>query len=114
MSSEINELILKELRKISKMFILVHAESIEKELEKIANTDKRKIMWLLIDGKRMSKDIAEVLKVSEEAVNKFLRKLSVAGFATNPKGKPPKRIIDYVPPAWIELLNKLEGGEENE
>jgi len=28
--------------------------------------------------------------------------------------KPPKRIIDYVPPAWIELLNKLEEGEENE
>lgn len=113
MSTEINELILKELKKISKILTLVYAKPIEKELGKIANTDKRKIMWVLIDGEKMSKDIAEILNVSEEAVNKFLRKLSVAGFATNPKGKPPKRIIDYVPPSWIELLDKLEG-EKNE
>ncbi len=114
MSNEVDELILKELRKISKLFTLIHGNAIEKELGKIANTEKRKIMWVLIDGYRMSKDIAKIVKVTEDAVNKFLREMSRAGFVENPRRKPPKRLIDYVPPSWIELAEKFVGEERNE
>ena len=111
MSSEVDKLILKELRKISKLLTLIHGDAIERELEKIANTEKRKVMWVLIDGHRMSRDIARIVKVTEDAVNKFLRKMARAGFVENPRGKPPKRIIDYVPPSWVELVEKFEESE---
>ena len=55
-------------------------------------------MCVLIDGHRMSRDTARTVKVTEEALNKFLREISKAGFVENPIRKPPKRIIDYVPP----------------
>jgi len=113
-SSEINELILEELRKISKLLTLIHGDTIERELGKIANTEKRKVMWVLIDGHRMSRDIARIVKVTERAVNKFLREMAMAGFVENPRRKPPKRIIDYVPPSWIELAEKFEEGEKDE
>ena len=114
MSNEVNELILKELRKIYKLFTVIHGDAIERELGKIANTEKRKVMWVLVDGHRMSKDIARIVKVTEDAVNKFLRELVRAGFVENPRRKPPKRIIDYVPPSWVELVEKFEegGGDE--
>lgn len=114
MSSEINELILEELRKISKLFTIIHGDVIERELEKLASTEKRKVIWVLIDGRKMSKDIARIVKVTEVAVNKFLREMARAGFIVNPKRKPPRRIIDYVPPSWIELAEKFEEGEEDE
>jgi len=113
-SNEVDKLILKELRKISKLFTLIHGDAIERELEKIANTEKRKIMWVLIDGHRMSRDIARIVKVTEEAVNKFLREMARAGFVENPRRKPPKRIVDYVPPSWVELAEKFEEGEGDE
>ena len=112
-SEDINRLILKELQRIYKILTLVHGKYIEEELEKIANTNKRKVMWVLMDGEKMTKDIANILGVSEMAVSKFLKKLSIAGFATNPKGKPPKRMIDYVPPSWIDLLEKFQGNDRN-
>ena len=109
--------ILTELKKISKLLTLAHGDALEKELEKIANTEKRKVMWVLIDGTRMTKEIAEFIGVTERGVNKFLRELSLAEFAENPRGKPPRRLIDYVPPSWINLLEKYvkkEKGEKNE
>ncbi len=109
--------ILAELKKISKLVTFAHGDAIERELAKIANTEKRKVMWVLMDGTRMTKDIADFVGMTEQGVNKFLRELSLAEFAKNPKGKPPRRLIDYVPPSWISLLEKYlkkEKGEKNE
>jgi len=98
--------ILVELKKICKILTLAHGDAIERELGKIANTEKRKVMWVLMDESRMTKDIASVIGVTEEAVNKFLRELSLAELAENPRGRPPRRLINYIPPSWIDLLNK--------
>ena len=98
--------ILTELRKISKLLTLVYGDTIERELGKIANTEKRKVMWILMDGVRMAKEIADTVGVTEMAVSKFLKELTLAEFAENPRGKPPRRLIDYVPPSWINLLEK--------
>ena len=104
--------ILDELKKISKIITLAFGDVIEKELEKVCTTNERKKMWVLIDNNRMSKDIAKEVGVTIRAVDKFLKIAQNAGLIENPKGKPPKKIVEYTPPKWIELL--IKPGEENE
>ena len=94
-----------ELRKISRLLTLAYSERIEAELSKIASTDERKKMWVLVDGKNMPKDIARAAGVkSDRAVNYFLSQAASAGFVSNPPRIPPVRSIDYVPPTWLALL----------
>lgn len=104
--------ILRELRKISKIPLLANSTSVERELEKVVSTEDKKRMWVLIDGKRMPKDIANDGKVSERAVNYFLTAASAAEVVDYTKGKPPRRTLDYIPPAWIELAKLPESENE--
>lgn len=46
---------LKELKKISKILTMAHGEQLEKELAKIATTDDRKRIWVLINGELTQK-----------------------------------------------------------
>jgi len=107
------EAMLRELKKISKILTLASASSLEKELEKIASTNDRKKMWVLIDGKRRQREIAADAGVTQAAVSYFLSAAVAAELIEYPRGEPPRRIIDYVPPAWIELV-KLSPAEEAE
>ena len=108
-------MILDEIRKISKMLSLVFGETLERELSKFCNTDNRKKIWVLIDGHRMAKDIANELELGIRTVEKFLKQAANAGLIENPWGKPPRKIIEYVPPSWLELLEQPEDeGENNE
>ncbi|MCD6240819.1 hypothetical protein J7K27_04770 [Candidatus Bathyarchaeota archaeon] len=88
---------LAELRKISKILILANAKAIENELSKYATTDERKKVWVLIDGKRMSKDIAQLAGIKRRAVDVFLQTLETAGLIENPRGKPPKKYLITYP-----------------
>lgn len=108
-----SEAMLRELRKISKVMLLTNAPSVEKELSKIASTDDRKKMWVLIDGRRMPKDIATEVNVTRAAVSYFLTAGVAADLIEYKRGEPPRRILDYVPPSWIELV-KLPVSEEAE
>lgn len=99
---------LAELKKILKILTLAHSDAIEGTLSKIATTDERKQIWVLVDGNLMSKDIADRVGITEDAVNKFLRVLQRAELIDNPPRKPPRRLIDYVPPSWIDLLRPEE------
>jgi hypothetical protein len=103
---------LAELRKISKILLLANASVVESELDKIATSDDRKRMWVLVNGFRMPKDIAGQLKITDRAVRYFLDALAAAGFIENRKGEPPRKILDYVPPSWIELA-QVEEKEES-
>ena len=102
---------LRELRKISKILMLANAPTIEKELSKIATSDVRKKMWVLIDGKRMAKDIANEVGVTQMAVSYFLTAAVAAELIEYAPREPPRKILDYVPPSWIELV-KLPTVEE--
>lgn len=103
--------VLEELRRVSKILTLAHGEAIERELSKVATSDKRKMMWVLIDGARTSKDIAQEIRVTDRAVNGFLAIAAGAGLVHNPWGKPPRRLIEYVPPSWVELVGISEQDE---
>jgi len=104
---------LRELRKISKILILTNAGAVEKELSKLASTNDRKKMWVLMDGKRMPGDIAKETGVTAMAVSVFLNAGVAADLIEYTRGEPPRRILDYVPPSWIELV-KLPISEEAE
>ena len=105
---------LRELKKISKILILANASIIEKELSKIANSDARKRIWVLIDGKRMPKDLAKEAGVTQMAVSYFLNAAASAEFIEYTKREPPCKILDYVPPSWIDLVMEKRGEAEQE
>ena len=64
------------------------------------------MIWTLLDGKRMPKEIGSIIGISDRSIREFQTILETANLATNPWGKPATRIFDYVPPEWIELLPK--------
>jgi len=105
---------LAELKKISKILILTNTEALENELSKYATTDDRKRVWVLINGERMSKEIAQSIGIRRRAVDTFLRLLESAELVENPWGKPPKKILDYVPASWIELVRVDVSKEEEQ
>ena len=96
---------LTELKNISKILALVNAKAIETELLNYATTKDRKRVWVLIDGQRVSKEIAELIGITERGVNKILKIFETAELIENPRGEPPKRLLNYVPPSWLELVN---------
>lgn len=102
---------LKELKKISKILILSNAAVIENEIAKIASTNERKRIWVLIDGIKMPADIAKEANTTAMTVSNFLNAGKFADLVNYTKGLPPQRILDYVPPAWIDLV-KITGVEE--
>ena len=104
--------LLRELKKISKILLLSNAPLIEKELEKIASTSDRKKMWLLIDGIRTSKDIANQTGVSVRAVQYFLSAVQSTEFIGYSKTSVPFKMLDYVPPSWLELSETQEGTDK--
>lgn len=94
-----------ELKKITKILLLAHSVEINLELEKLASTDDRKKIWLSIDGEHTSKEISDKIIVSKRSVDRFLKILENKGFADNPWGKPPTKLIDHIPEEWMDLLN---------
>ena len=105
---------LAELRKISRILTLVNAKVVEDKLSEYATTDNRKKIWTLIDGKRMPNNIAQSIRISTRSVERFLKILETAELIENLRGKPPKRLLDYVPPSWLELVKVEVSGEEEE
>lgn len=103
---------LAELRKISKILILANARALKDELSKYATTDDRKRAWVLINGQTMSKDIAQSIGITTRSVDMFLEVLERAELVENLWGRPPKRILDYVPASWLELMKVEETKEE--
>jgi len=108
-----NDTMFRELRKISRILILANAPAVEKELSKIATTEERKKIWVLMDGKRMPGDLAKEAGVTAMAVSRFLNAGEAAGLIEYKRGEPPRRALDYVPPAWTELVT-IPAPEEEE
>ncbi len=96
--------VLNELKKISKILLLANSAQLDKELGKVADNEARKKMWVLIDGKRMPKDIATEVGVSLATVSRFLDCTSAADLVAYAAKRPPIKTLDYVPPSWLNLV----------
>jgi len=97
MSDELNE-----LRKILKILTLVNASVLEKELEKYVTTPERKKAWILIDGNRTTEQIGQLAGMKLRTIQEFLKILTDSNLIES--SRPPKRIIDYVPASWLNLV----------
>lgn len=95
---------LDELRKISKILTLVNAKALEIELSKYVTTDERKKAWILIDGNRLPEEIGEKAGMKLRTIQEFLKILVDASLIENPRGKPPKKLLDFVPASWLDLM----------
>jgi hypothetical protein len=103
---------LRELRKLSKILLLANSEIIERELSKFASTNERKKMWVLMDGQRTPKDLAIAAKVTPQAVSYYLGSGKAAGLIEYSAREPPRRILDYVPPAWLDIAELQKDSHE--
>jgi hypothetical protein len=97
--------VVKELKKIYKILLFSKGKAIEEELSKLIATNERRKMWVLLDGHRVPRELAKVVNVSPMSVSRFLNLTVSAGLVEYEKGKPPVRMLDYVPAEWVELLN---------
>lgn len=98
---------LTELRKITKILTLAHANALEDTIGRYASTDARKMIWVLIDGINMPEDIMNRIgraRIGLRTIYDFLEILGEAKLIENPKRKPPKKLIDFVPASWIQLF----------
>lgn len=92
----LNELI--QIRKLLTILSQDKLQSFNDEIErKYLTTDQRKTMYSMFDGSNSYKEIAQIAKVSAEAVRQFAVQLEQAGLvemiAVNAKSKNPKRIF---------------------
>jgi len=105
---------LEELKKITRILTTVNAEALEKAIAKYASTDERKRIWVLIDGTKFPKDMAAIIgNIKKRAIELFLDELERGQLITNPKRKPAEKLVDYVPPKWVELLERNKKGRKN-
>lgn len=105
---------LEELKKITRILTTINAEALERVIAKYASTDERKKIWVLIDDARLPKDMAAIIgNIKKRAIEHFLDELERAQLITNPMRKPPKKLVDYVPPEWVELLERNKKGRKS-
>jgi hypothetical protein len=98
-----------ELRKIAKILTLANAQALETELSKYATTLERKRAWVLIDGAKMPPEIGKASGMRLRTIQDFLKTLVDAGLVSNPRGVPPKKLLDFVPASWVELVEHQNG-----
>ena len=104
-----------DLKNISKLLTFAHSEKIKAELEEIATNDERKMIWVLIDGTKVNKIIVERVNIMKRSVRRNIKVFEEAGLVLNPRGKPASRLLNNIPPYWIELLPpEKELNEEGE
>ena len=99
-----NEHILNELKGIKAILAFSNSKIIEQRLSEIIKTKPRRLMWIYCDGTRSQTEIAELVGVSQPAVSYFLTEAKLAGIVDYSQGKEPFKVLDYVPPAWLDLV----------
>lgn len=106
--------VLAELNKISKILTISNGVMLEKELSKYATTDDRKKIWILIDGIRQADDIVKISGLTKTPVYNFLKMLEDSNLIERQHGKAPRRLLDYVPPGWTDLIQTNSKQNNNE
>jgi len=89
-----------EIVTIRHLLELLARSDIKEELEKIATTDERKNVWALCTGFLSTREMSEMIGVSQRAIQIFVGELRDADLITIERRGYPKRKYDYVPSGW--------------
>ena len=100
-----------ELKKLTRIIAVPIA--IE-QLEELANSDKRRAVWVYCSGKLTREQISLKAGVSLKTVTTFIDLAMTYGLLEEEKGKGghPKRVIDHVPSDWKNLVKKKQTKKE--
>lgn len=85
-----------EITTIRQLVEILAKDGIIKEIEKIASTKPRKMAWNLLDGKLSTSEIADMIKISQRAVNEVIKDLRENGLILSLKRGYYKRKFDYL------------------
>jgi hypothetical protein len=111
-----NNKIFRELKSIKAILAFSNFKIIEEKLGEIIRTKPRRLIWIYCDGERTQTEIASLVGVTQQAVSLFVNEAEVVGIIDN-SGKGPLRVIDYIPPLWMDLIANKKNvtlGIENE
>lgn len=97
---DINEEIYKELVKIRSLLERLAKKELKEDLESVASTNERKIIWSLCDGLNNTSEIASKTRVSQRAVQLFIKELAEKDLIIVEERGRPKRKYDYIPSDW--------------
>ena len=95
----------KEISIIKGILLLSNFELIEKNLEIIFTTNDRKLMWILLDGKKTQDEIAKEVGKTQAAVSYFISLGKELGLINDNEGQA-KRAIEVIPKEWLVLKKK--------
>lgn len=105
------EELLQEIRRTNATLRMAFAPQLKTELEKLASTTERKRIWASLDGTLTAGQIATKLRVPKRTVDFFLAQASDAGWISGARGRPPIRLVDFVPLEWTAMAKKGTGRE---
>ncbi|MHA1285083.1 MAG: hypothetical protein ACTSQP_21500 [Promethearchaeota archaeon] len=90
--------IFEEILTIRQLMELIAKNKIISEIEKFASTKNRKKVWNLLDGTLSTNELASKAKISQRAVQEFLKDLKENSLILELKRGYYKRKFDYFLP----------------
>ena len=87
-----------EITTIRQLVEILAKDGIIKEIEKIASTKERKVVWNLLDSELSTSEIADRVKISQRSVSEFIKDLRENGLVLSLKRGYYKRKFDYLLP----------------
>lgn len=87
-----------EITTIRQLLEILAKDGIFKEIEKFASTKERVMTWNLLDGELSTSEITDRVKISQRAVQEFIKDLRENGLIISLKRGYYKRKFDYLLP----------------
>lgn len=100
MSNEIEEKTYEELIRIRGLLEILANDKIREKLDSVATTKERQTIWAICDGLTSTEEIANETKVSQRAVQLFVKELVEKDLLYIGRRGYPKRKFEIVPAEW--------------
>lgn len=105
--------IVAELKDIKYILEINSRKALQQEIEKLANTKERKLLWTLADGTKGYEELAKAAGITPRATQYFIQDGISIGLLTREKRGYPKRKFSYVPVEWPQFT-KNEKNQKND
>jgi len=85
---------------------------VKDQLDKIASTSERKMIWISLDGTKTTQEIAEEAGISIRTVQHFIKQLRELDLIADKRRGCPQRRIDIIPSNWEKIEKAIKSGKE--